>query len=50
MTSSQLAAPARTNGTADRRTGSETDIKTLWEPLLELLNGSPAGRVSRPTR
>ncbi|WP_433795285.1 hypothetical protein [Actinoplanes sp. CA-252034] len=54
MTSSQLSNPAA--GTAE--TMPEPDIRALWEPLLQLLNSSPAQvpakapvrPVHRPTR
>jgi predicted component of type VI protein secretion system len=51
MTNSQTLAPARTTDAARRgttpattqRQSSEPDIKALWAPLLQLLNGSPTG-------
>ncbi|BEL07901.1 hypothetical protein Q0Z83_060920 [Actinoplanes sichuanensis] len=52
MTSSQLTATARTDGTAGRRAATETEtgIKALWEPLLELLNGSPVAQPAAPVK
>lgn len=48
MTNSPALAPARTTESSRRHTTpateqSEPDIKALWAPLLQLLNGSPTG-------
>jgi hypothetical protein len=48
-----VAAPARTadrRGTAPaaaKRQSPEPDIKALWAPVLQLLNGGPSGYTSR---
>jgi hypothetical protein len=48
MTSSQLRTAARTTAPArPAEPVTEPDIKALWEPLLELLNGSPSASAAR---
>ncbi|GIE75518.1 hypothetical protein Aph02nite_14680 [Actinoplanes philippinensis] len=57
MTSSTQLTKTATTATGTERM-PEPDIRALWEPLLELLNGSPAPvpartatrQVSRPAR
>ncbi|MEV4280435.1 hypothetical protein [Actinoplanes xinjiangensis] len=57
MTSSQLRVAVRTAPGPRARQVAEAGIKDVWEPLLQLLNGSPVApaagarrALSRPAR